>query len=186
MAHCPTHNSAHDNRISRVQAFRGHSVQTDYRITFKIPHVTLIIEQYIYVYICVCVYMCVYKIRKSYNINFMVQYHSLLSPNCLNKSLCITHEVPSLIVFKFFSNIQFVTAIFETRSTQHATNTTLAGYQTTKCWKLFCVAWGEARDGGPEAIFLPQLCACPQARWANGKALPSNTGSITQIQSARN
>jgi len=120
-------------------AFRhlwGHSVQTDYRITFKIPHVTLITEQYIYVYICV------YKICKSYNIKIVVQYHSLFSPNCLKKSLCITHEVPPLTVFKLFSNIQFATAIFETRSTQHTPNTTLACYQTTKCWKLFCVSGG--------------------------------------------
>lgn len=86
--------------------------------------------------------MRVYKICSSYNIKIMVQYHSLFSPNCFDKSQCITHEFPSLTVLKLFSNIQFATAIFETRSTQHTPNTTLAGYQTTKCWKLFCVSKG--------------------------------------------
>lgn len=82
---------------------------------------------------------------------------------------CVSHTRFRLYltVFKLFLNIQFATAIFETRSTQHTPNTTLACYQTTKCWKLFCVSGGgegrRTRGDLPTAVM--RMSIRPLGQW---------------------
>jgi len=77
-------------------------------------------------------------------------------------------------------NIQLSSAVFET----HSAHTSLPATRQLSAGS--CDVRSETvRGGGPQAIFLPQLCACPQARWANGKALPSDSSSITQMETAR-